>query len=345
MKRVSRNAVFSVAALFFSIAAVVTVAILIHDAVRDKLGAAAVAGIMFGVVAALSLLCTACDYLRRKLTVERRVKEILWATDRISAGDFTARVEVKRPHRRFDEYDRIAENLNGMAIALARTEKLHDDFISNVSHELKTPLAIIRNYASSLRDGNLDEETRTKYAQTLENAAERLSALVANVLRLNKLENGIPAEEEIRLDEMLAECVLAFEDAIENKNIDLACELEEVSLFSSPFALETIWSNLLSNAVKFTEPNGRISLSLKSENGLATVRVEDTGCGISKETGAHIFEKFYQGDTSHAQEGNGLGLALVKKVIDLLGGEISVESEPGKGSIFTVKLKGARNVG
>ena len=139
---------------------------------------------------------------------------------------------------------------------------------------------------------------------------------------------------------MLAEAALAYEDVIERKRIDLICDLEETEITSAPDYLEIVWNNMLSNAVKFTDEGGTISLSLRTEGSKAIVRVADTGCGISSETGRHIFEKFYQGERSHAQEGNGLGLALVKKVIDLIGGEISVESEVGKGSAFTVTLHG-----
>ena len=165
---------------------------------------------------------------------------------------------------------------------------------------------------------------------------------MTNVLKLNKLENQTlsPAFRRFRLDEMLAEAALAYEDVIERKHIDLICDLEETEIASAPDYLEIVWNNLLSNAVKFTGEGGTISLSLRTEGGKAIVRVADTGCGISAETGKHIFEKFYQGERSHAQEGNGLGLALVKKVIDLIGGEISVESEVGKGSAFTVTLHG-----
>ena len=133
--------------------------------------------------------------------------------------------------------------------------------------------------------------------------------------------------------------MLAFEELIERKNLTLECDLAEVTVTSAPELLDLVWNNLLSNAVKFTDAGGRISVTLKEENGEAVVSIGDSGCGISPETGKRIFDKFYQGDTSHASEGNGLGLALVKKVIDILGGEISVKSEPGKGSIFTISLK------
>ena len=168
-----------------------------------------------------------------------------------------------------------------------------------------------------------------------------MSQLVTSILQLNKLENQkiVPEKQTFRLDEALAEVILGYEDLLEQKEIELDCQLAEVEIFSSQSYLDLVWNNLLSNAVKFTEKGGKITVKLKREDGNVIVSVADTGCGISKETGARIFDKFYQGDTSHSGEGNGLGLALVKKVIQLLGGEISVSSEVGKGSTFQVTLK------
>ena len=165
--------------------------------------------------------------------------------------------------------------------------------------------------------------------------------MIGNVLQLNKLENNElePEFEEFDLSEALAQAVISFDDLIEDKGIALDCEIEEgVRIRSLPSHLDTVWNNLLSNAVKFTPAGGKICVALKREGGRVVVRVADTGCGMTRETKEHIFEKFYQGDTSHSQEGNGLGLALVKKIIDVTGGEISVESEVGKGTEFCIAL-------
>ena len=342
MKRRSGASALDAAIFFLTVAAIVTVAVLVYSALPADMADGAKAGIMLGVIAALALFCTAADLVRRKLTEDRPVQKILDATDAIAAGDFSVRLQPRHLYRHRDQYDAIMENLNKMAAELSRTEMLHNDFVSNVSHELKTPIAVIRNYAEALANSAPDEETRRKYADALVAASKRLTALVTNVLKLNKLENQTlsPAFRRFRLDEMLAEAALAYEDAIERKHIDLICDLEETEITSAPDYLEIVWNNLLSNAVKFTGEGGTISLSLRTEGSKAIVRVADTGCGISAETGKHIFEKFYQGERSHAQEGNGLGLALVKKVIDLIGGEISVESKVGKGSAFTVTLHG-----
>lgn len=328
---------------FISVAAVVTVAVVAYAAIADRTeNSATIAWVMLGVIVLLAAVGTLIDLLRRKIMVDRPVKKILEVTDRIAAGDFSVRLEIVHSYGKYDEYDYIMENVNRLAEALAGTEVLHTDFITNVSHELKTPLAIIQNYATSLQKQNIDEAQRREYAKTLANASKRLSDLVTSILKLSKLENkGLISESEsVNLTETLAERIIAYEDIIEEKNLRLECDLEEnVTIVSVPGYLETVWNNLLTNAIKFTENGGTVGVSLKRKNGKATVCVWDTGCGMTAETGKHIFEKFYQGDTSHAGEGNGLGLSLVKKVIEKVGGTISVESELGKGSRFTVTLE------
>lgn len=327
---------------FLTVFVIVSVTLAIFVAVEKKWGdkPAIVSTVMMLTIFMFAILFTLGDVLRRKMTTERSVHAILEATERIAAGDFSARLEIKHVYEKYNDYDLIMENINAMAAELQKSETLNADFISNVSHEIKTPLAVIRNYVSLLATEK-DEEARQKYAQTVTLATQRLTNLVTNVLKLNKLENQQLSfeREKIRLDEMLAESALAFEDEYEKKGLELDCDLDEVEIYSCAGYLEIVWQNLISNAVKFTPKGGKISISLKKEGKNAVVKVQDSGCGISAADGARIFDKFYQGDTSRASEGNGLGLALVKKVIDLVGGEISVVSELGKGSIFTVKLR------
>ena len=288
----------------------------------------------------ISLLLTFADVIRRKIMIERPLKEILKATEKIASGDFSVRLEPKHPYGSYDEYDLIKEYLNIMASDLSKSEILKSDFISNVSHEIKTPVAVIKNY-SVLLEKESDPEKRAQYRRELVRASNRLSNLVGNILKLNKLENQelIVEKKAFRLDGALEEAIVAFESQIEKKELELECDLEEISIVSSESHLEIVWNNLISNAIKFTEKGGKVGVSCKWVDGMATVEISDTGCGIDAETGKHIFDKFYQGDTSHSGEGNGLGLALVKKVIDTLGGEISVKSELGKGTTFTVRLK------
>ncbi|MBQ8394165.1 MAG: HAMP domain-containing histidine kinase [Clostridia bacterium] len=290
----------------------------------------------------LSVAWTIVDIFRRRKMNDQPTEKILEATERIAAGDFSTRILITRKYKYYNQYDYIAENLNIMAAELQKSKMLNSDFVSNVSHELKTPLTVIRSYAQLLQEEK-DEEKRIKYAQALMDAVSRMSQLVTSILQLNKLENQkiIPEKKVFRLDEALAEAVLGYEELLERKEIELDCDFEEISVLSSQSYLDLVWNNLLSNAVKFTDRGGKITVKLKRDGKNVVVSVKDTGCGISPETGARIFDKFYQGDTSHSGEGNGLGLALVKKVIQILGGEISVASELGKGSTFRVVLKDA----
>lgn len=290
----------------------------------------------------LSLLVSMIENFRRKYTVERPVKRILQETKKITEGDFSARIEPFHGYDSMDEFDVIIEDFNKMAEELSGIETLRTDFIANVSHELKTPLAVIQNYASMLQNPALSDELQIEYAKNIVRASKRLTDLITNILKLNKLENQqiYPETAVYDLGEQLCECMLGFEEAWEAKNLELDVDMEEDIRIKADAELMTlVWNNLFSNAVKFTEEGGRIGIGLKKEEDKVVVTVSDTGCGIAPEVGQHIFEKFYQGDTSHAAQGNGLGLALVKRVIDITGGEISVQSKLGEGTTFKVVLK------
>lgn len=229
-----------------------------------------------------------------------------------------------------------------MAKQLSATETLQKDFIANVSHELKTPLSVMQNYATLLQRPDISDEERIRYAKSVSEASKRLANLITNILKLNKLENQEihPKASPFNLSEQLCLCLLDFENIWEEKDISIETDIaDDVIINADTELLTLVWNNLFSNAFKFTEKGGSVHISLKAEDNSAVVSVKDSGCGIDCETGKHIFEKFYQGDTSHSTQGNGLGLALVKRVIDIVDGDIFVSSEVGKGSTFTVKLK------
>lgn len=290
----------------------------------------------------LSLLFTLANMLYRKIAVELPVKRILEATDKIMAGDFSVRIKPLHGNDSVNEFDAVIEGINKMAEELSGVETLRTDFIANVSHELKTPLSVIQNYGMLLQSPNLSEEKRIEYAKAITDSSRRLADLIVNILKLNRLENQriYPDSKPYNLGEQLIECLLSFENIWEKKELKIETDIDEdISIDTDAELLSLVWNNLFSNAVKFTPDNGTISVSLKRENEYAVVKVSDTGYGMSSEVGSHIFEKFYQGDTSHASRGNGLGLALVKRVIDIIEGEISVESAIGKGSTFCIKLK------
>ena len=302
---------------------------------------AAAAKITFLNVLLLTFLFGTIDYIRRKIMVERPVKIITAATEQITQGDFSVRVATMHGAG-MEGFNQIGTAINKMAAELSGTETLRTDFIANVSHELKTPLAVMGNYATMLQRPGITEEEKCEYAKAISEAARKLAQLITNILKLNKLENQqiFPQPQEFDLGEQLCQCLLGFEDAWEAKNLEIETDIQDdVRIQSDPELLSLVWNNLISNAVKFTPDGGTIGLSLKRENDSVVVSVRDTGCGIKPDVGQYIFEKFYQGDTSHATQGNGLGLALVKRVVDILNGEINVQSMFGQGSTFTVRFK------
>lgn len=304
------------------------------------------AKLTFANVVILSLICTIIDGIRRKLTVDRPVKAITDAAEKMMEGDFTVRITQKHSVYSDGSFNKIIECFNQMAEELSGTETLRTDFIANVSHELKTPLAVMQNYGTMLQKPGLSEEKRIEYAKAVSDASRKLADLISNILKLNKLENQqiFPDATIYNLSEQLCECLLGFEEVWEKKQLEINTEMvDDVFVKADPEIMSLVWNNLFSNAIKFTEPGGQVALRLKTDDEFAYIQVSDTGCGISKEVGMRMFDKFYQGDTSHATQGNGLGLALVKRIIDITGSDISVESELGKGTTFTVRMRRETN--
>ena len=299
------------------------------------------AKITFLNVLIIAVIFKTVDYVRRKIMVDRPVRVITDATEKITSGDFSARVEPFHGSG-MEGFHQIGESINAMAAELSGVETLRTDFIANVSHEMKTPLAVMQNYGTLLQTPDLPEEKRMEYAKAITDASRRLADMMTNILKLNRLENQqiYPNPTAFDLGEQLCECLLQYEGVWERKNIEIETDMaEEVRVTADAELLSLVWNNLFSNAFKFTEDGGKVSLTLTADEGCAIVKVSDTGCGMSAEVGAHIFEKFYQGDTSHATQGNGLGLPLVKRVVDIMQGEIGVESAVGVGTTFTVKIR------
>lgn len=306
----------------------------------ENLGLAA--KLTFGNVILISLVFAVIDFNRRKRTVDRPAKCITEAAEKIMKGDFSVRIEHQSGFATDAKWNEVIECFNQMADELGSVETLRTDFIVNVSHEMKTPLAVMQNYGTLLQKPGLSEEKRMEYAKGITDASRRMADMMTNILKLNRLENQqiYPQTVEFDLGEQLCECLLNYENIWETKEIEIDTDIaENISVRADAELLSLVWNNLFSNAFKFTEAGGKVSVSLTATAHHAVIKISDTGCGMSPEVGTHIFEKFYQGDTSHSAQGNGLGLALVKRVIDIMHGEIGVESTVGKGTTFTVRIR------
>ena len=266
------------------------------------------------------------------------IKKLRVAMDKVADGDFSVRLEEKSSSKEIME---IYTGFNLMAHELSSTEILQTDFVSNVSHEFKTPINAIEGYSTLLQDSdNLDDDQREYIDKILFNT-QRLSSLVGSILLLSKLENQqIPSHQvEYRLDEQIRQSIVALEPAWEKKDIEFDVELDRVSYLGNEPMMRHVWDNLVSNSIKFSPNGGTVKIHLAKKLKKLIVTVEDQGPGLSEEAQKHIFDKFYQADASHKQEGNGLGLALVKRILTIEKGQIAAENIPEGGCRFTVTLR------
>ena len=263
--------------------------------------------------------------------------EMCGAFDRVAGGDFSVRLKNRS---RVREISAMTGSFNTMAKELSGIETLRSDFVVSVSHEFKTPIAAIEGYATLLQDEALDDERRAEYLGRILENSRRLSQMSGNILTLSKLENqGVMTENAVfRLDEQIRVTILALESLWGAKNVEFDLELPKREFCGCESLLPQVWYNLIGNAIKFSSDGGQVGVRLEDVVGGLRVAVSDSGSGMSEETQKHIFEKFYQGDPSRQTKGNGLGLALVKRIVELCGGSVAVVSEPGIGSTFTVEL-------
>lgn len=269
-------------------------------------------------------------------TISKPIKYISNITKEVSKGNFDISIDYESA----DEIGTLAKNFNLMIVELKNMEYLRKDFISNVSHEFKTPISSIQGFVEMIKNKDLPEEKRDAYIDIIIEETERLSNLSSNMLRISRLDNqSIPNKiTEFSLDEKIRKVILLLEDRWDKKNLELDINLESVMFKGDEDLIEQVWINLIENAIKFSEDGGKISVELKKLEEDVVVKVSDTGIGISEESKERVFERFYQGETSHSKVGNGLGLAIVKRIIEICRGEIEIESCVGQGTIFIIRL-------
>ena len=330
--------------LFVSLCITFTVLVVIYQNLFIDRANSEVYGVMsiISFVALLTFVALHAFSVVRKFMVGKPVRKLQEAARKVASGDYAVRLPAHPEAARRDEFDVLYEDFNTMVEELASMELLKRDFISNVSHELKTPLAVMQNYATILQSDGLSDGDKRECAEKIANACQRLSVMVSNILQLNRLENQriLTQKRPYNLSEQISRCAIGFAQVWEEKDIEVESDLDQnVILNSDEELLDIVWNNLISNALKFTPEGGTVHISAQRESDDAVIAIEDTGCGIDEKSIKHIFDQFYQADTSHVTEGNGLGLALVQKIIALLGGSISVRSTPGVGSAFIVRIR------
>ena len=266
------------------------------------------------------------------------LNEMIHATKRISKGDF--KVHIQETFHERSDFGILQRSFNHMASDLDGIEMFRNDFINNFSHEFKTPIVSIQGFAHQLKAGGLTLDEEREYISIIADESDRLVKMATNILLLSKLENQaiVTDKTEFWLDEQIRTCLVLLEKQWSSKDIELNLELDEVKYYFNENMLAQVWLNLFGNAIKFTPKGGTVFCSLSADSKNITVTIRDTGIGMSEETKRHIFDRFYQGDTSHTGDGNGIGLNIVSRILILCGGEITVDSEAEKGSTFTVTL-------
>lgn len=342
-KRFFPVSIFSLSLVFFAVITTIQMKIIGKYIHADEISAVAVTGV-FGFWFLGSVIFTFFTgwQVRKKYT--EPLEEIADAARKVAEGDFSVYLRPRHTKDKADCLDVLVQDFNKMVEELGSTETLKTDFFSNVSHEFKTPLSVIYSNAQILQREKLEEEQK-ECVDNILYSCKKMTSLVQNMLKLNKLEKQtiIPEVEVYDVCVQICECAVQFEESWEKRNLEFDADLEEHAyILADPGLMELVWNNLLSNAIKYNREGGSITISETSDEQYVRVSVADTGLGMNKNVMKHIFDKFYQGDESHATFGNGLGLAMVKRILELSDASITVESTPDKGSVFTVIVEKAQ---
>lgn len=287
--------------------------------------------IFYGMAIGLAILIIVTRHIIKP------IRKITEATKEVASGNLKTEVDIKRN----DEIGKLADNFNLMVKELNSIEYLRKDFISNVSHELKTPIASMQGFAKLLKDENISKEEKEEYIEIILEETTRLSNLSSNIMKLSKFENQkiIINKSNYRLDEQIRKAIIMLETEIDEKNLEIELKSQPITINEDKDLIMEIWINLLNNAIKYTNKNGKITININENNEFVNVIIKDNGIGIPKDKQQRIFEKFYQAEKSHSNQGNGLGLSIVKRIIELIDGKITFSSEEGKGTTFNVYIR------
>lgn len=328
--------VFVIMAAALTIAGVIVYFLAKYDVVLKR--SISVGSLVVAMAAACLIIGTAIALAVSKISLYP-LNRLITQMNRLAKGDFAARLEYGKPLGNHVVFKQLSESFNAMAEELQNTEMLRADFINNFSHEFKTPIVSIAGFAKLLKRGNLTDVQKTEYLDVIESESLRLAAMATNVLNLTKVENQsiLTDVTEYNLSEQIRGCVLLLEDKWSKKDIDLRLDFEEFNIKANREMLKQVWINLADNAIKFAPRGGRVEIDIKRANERLRVSVKNEGAEIAPENRKKIFNKFYQEDSSHTGEGNGVGLAIVKRVVELHKGEIGVECGGGY-TTFTVTL-------
>lgn len=298
----------------------------------------------YPLIGAITLSCIIIGLVLSVITskfILSRLRKIQDGMTEISKGNFKIRLKEHDKKEKLTEFGALERTFNQMASDLDGIELFRNDFINNFSHEFKTPIVSIKGFARQLQSESLSDAQRREYVEIIASESDRLAKMSTNILLLTKLENQQIVSEKtlFSLDEQIRGAIILLENLWSKKNIEFDLDRIDVVYYSfNEEMLSHVWINLITNAINFTPDNGKITITLSEDSETVTCSVEDNGIGMDEETVSRIFEKFFQGDKSHHAVGNGIGLNIVKRIITLAGGDISVRSEPNKGSIFTVTL-------
>ena len=301
----------------------------------DRFGFRAAFPMLLAVLGASAIVGSIVSMMVGRVPL-RPIREIINATNRLAAGDFSARITTLQT----PELRELSYSFNRMAAELGSLELLRSDFINNFSHEFKTPIVSIKGFADLLKMDDLPKEERNEYLDIIASESARLAAMATNVLNLSRVENQtiVTDKQPFDLTEQLRRCILMMQAAWERKHIQFEVELGEVQITANAELLNQVWVNLFDNAIKFSDDGGLVEVALCREDDEAVLSIRDDGMGIPPADIPHVFDKFYQSDTSRTVPGNGLGLALAKKIVLLHEGSIQCQSEPENGTVFTVRL-------